>query len=75
MFKIYTKDDCPWCDLAKDLLKRKGHNFKELKLGIDFTREELASILPAKLKLTVPQVFLNDTRIGGYENLKDYFFE
>lgn len=72
MYKMYTKDDCPWCVKAKRLLMDCGVQFQELKLGKDYQREELKSLLPENLPLTVPQVFVYDRRIGGYEDLQEY---
>jgi len=72
MYKMYTKDDCPWCIKAKRLLMDCGIQFEELKLGKDYQREELKSLLPENLPLTVPQIFLYNKRIGGYEDLAEY---
>jgi glutaredoxin len=41
-------------------------------LGKDYQREELQSLLPVNLPLTVPQIFLYNKRIGGYEDLAEY---
>jgi glutaredoxin len=72
MYKMYTKEDCPWCVKAKRLLMDCGLQFEELKLNVDYKREDLQALLPASLPLTVPQVFVYDRRIGGYENLAEY---
>jgi glutaredoxin len=72
MYKVYTKDDCPWCIKAKILLMDCGIQFEELKLGKDYQREELKSLLPENLPLTVPQIFIYNKRIGGYEDLAEY---
>ncbi len=72
MYRIYTKDDCPWCVKAKRILTDCGIKYEELKLGKDFTREELKALLPESLPLTVPQVFVYNKRIGGYEDLAEY---
>ena len=72
IYKIYSKDECPWCDKAKTLLTGLGIQYDEMKLGKDFTRYELVKILPDCAKVTVPQVFIFDKRIGGYEDLKEY---
>lgn len=71
-YKIYTKDDCPWCVKAKSLLQRCGIEYEELKLGRDYQREDLKALLPSTLPLTVPQVFVYNKRIGGYEDLAEY---
>lgn len=70
--KIYTKDDCGWCVRAKELLNRLGLRYTELKLGRDYTREELRELIGEHLPLTVPQVYINMKRIGGYEDLVEY---
>jgi glutaredoxin len=72
MYKVYTKDDCPWCVKAKRLLMDCGIQFEELKLGRDYQREELKALLPESLPLTVPQVFVYNTRIGDFEDLQEY---
>lgn len=72
MYKIYTKDNCNWCVKAKQLMNDVGVKYQELKLGIDYTREELKALLPENLPLTAPQIFVYNKRIGGYEDLADY---
>jgi len=72
MYKIYTKDNCNWCIKAKQLMNDVGVKYQELKLGIDYTREELKALLPENLPLTAPQVFIYNKRIGGYEDLAEY---
>ena len=72
MYIIYTKDNCNWCVKAKQLMNDVGVKYQELKLGIDYTREELKALLPENLPLTAPQIFIYNKRIGGYEDLADY---
>lgn len=72
MIKVYTKPNCPWCVKAKELLNNLGVKYSELKLNEDYTREELRKLVPENLPLTVPQVFVYNKRIGGYEDLKEY---
>lgn len=69
---IYTKDNCNWCVKAKELLKRIGLNYTELKLGVDYTREDLRDIVPENLPLTVPQIFVDQHRVGGYEDFAEW---
>jgi len=65
---VYSKPLCPYCDMAKALLKQKSIVFEEKIVGVDVTREQLLEAVPnAK---TVPQIFLNGELIGGYEQLK-----
>lgn len=72
MFTIYTKSDCLWCVKAKELMKNLGANFVELKLDIDYVKENLRKIVPEHLLLTVPQIFVYNTHIGGYDDLLEY---
>ncbi len=75
-WRMYSKYDCPWCERARDLLERKGIMFTEFKLGEDYTREDLRSMLPESVeRLTVPRIFRDDKHIGGYEDLVTYFDE
>lgn len=72
---IYSKNDCPWCDKAKELLTKKSLAFHEKKFGIDFTKEELRNIVGNPEKVTVPQIFIDNQLIGGYTDLVKYFDE
>jgi glutaredoxin len=72
MITIYTKDNCSWCVKSKELMNHLGMKYEEKKLGVDFTREELKALLPDHLPLTVPQIFVYNKRIGGYEDLVEY---
>lgn len=72
MYKVYTKDNCPWCIKAKRLLDDLGVKYQELNLGVDYTKEELRELIGPNLPLTVPQVFVYNKRIGGYEDLAEY---
>lgn len=72
MYKIYTKDNCVWCVKAKQLMNELDLKYEELKLGQDYTKEELRSLVPETLPLTVPQIFVYNKRIGGYEDFAEY---
>lgn len=68
MFTIYTKDNCTYCDQAKNLLRAKGIPFETLKLGEDVSREELLAKIPTAR--TMPQILKDDKLVGGYTELK-----
>lgn len=70
---VYSRDDCGWCVRAKQLLNLQGIEFQEWKLGVDYTRDDLAKLLNKTDRLTVPQIVLEGKLIGGYEDLKAYF--
>lgn len=68
---VWSKNQCPFCDQAKGLLKLKGIEFEERNVSIDWTREQLLESVPNAR--TVPQIFLDDKLIGGFTELKQYF--
>jgi glutaredoxin len=45
----------------------------EKKLDYDYTRQQLRDLVPDGIPLTVPQIFLEGRRIGGYEHLVEFF--
>ncbi|QHD65086.1 glutaredoxin 3 [Neorickettsia findlayensis] len=66
---IYVKESCPYCAKAKELLNRKGISYTV----VDITNEpDLAAVVVKKSggKKTVPQIFINDMCIGGFDDLK-----
>lgn len=69
---IYTKDNCNWCVKAKQLMNQIGISYTERKLGVDYTREDLRDIVPENLPLTVPQIFVDQHRVGGYEDFVEW---
>lgn len=70
---IWSKDLCPYCDRAKALLKQKGIEFEERKIGSGWTKEQLLESVPTAR--TVPQIFLDGKLIGGHDDLVKYFKE
>lgn len=66
--EIYTKMTCPFCHAAKDLLAKKGVDFVEVSLNKQ-PNERDAMIARANGSHTVPQIFINDSHIGGCDEL------
>ena len=65
---IYTTTYCPYCVRAKDLLKRKGiSNFTEINVEDDAERAKM--IDRAGGRRTVPQIFIGETHVGGFDDL------
>tara|TARA_B100001123_G_scaffold128715_1_gene149579 strand:+ start:1417 stop:1674 length:258 start_codon:yes stop_codon:yes gene_type:complete len=65
---IYTTPICPYCNRAKDLLKRKGRtDWKEVDVSDDDERTKM--IEKAGGRRTVPQIFIGDTHVGGFDDL------
>jgi glutaredoxin len=67
---VWSKDHCPFCDQAKSLLKMKGIEFEERKIGDGYTKEELLEAVPTAR--TVPQIFIDEQLIGGFTELKQH---
>ena len=65
---VWSKYDCPYCDQAKALLKSKGIQFEEKKIGDGYTKEELLEAVPTAR--TVPQIFLDGELVGGFNELR-----
>ena len=65
--EVYSKDSCPYCVKAINLLATTDLDFEVHKLGEDFSREELLEWFPdAK---TFPVITLDRSYIGGYTEL------
>lgn len=65
--KIYTINNCIFCKLAKDLLKKNNIKYDETIINNDNIFEELKEKTKHK---TLPQIFINEKFIGGYMELK-----
>lgn len=66
---LFTKEGCPFCARAKDMLQERGLAYEEVVLGKDATTRSLRAMTGAT---TVPQVFIDGRLIGGSEALADY---
>lgn len=65
--ELYTKSDCIYCTMTKDLLNKKKISFTENKLDEDFTREYLLERYPSVR--TYPAIVIDGFMVGGYEQL------
>jgi glutaredoxin 3 len=67
---LYTTPYCGYCRAAKHLLTKKGVTFTEIDVSEDRgLRQEM--IDRAFGRRTVPQIFIDGTHVGGYEELAD----
>lgn len=64
---MYSSRWCPYCMFAKRLLKKKGVDFEELL--VDGKPERWDEIRARTNRETVPQIFIGDTHVGGYDEL------
>jgi glutaredoxin 3 len=68
MIEIYTTRYCPYCHAAKGLLSRKGVEFTEIDVRGDAKRRS-EMVTRANGRMTVPQIFIGSTHVGGYDDL------
>ncbi len=68
---MYTRPTCFWCVRAKHLLESKGFSYRDLDINNENLRKELKIKAPG-IK-TIPRIFKDGKRIGGYEDLVEYF--
>ena len=67
---IYTTPTCPYCQMAKALLKRKNVNFSEVSVtGDPATRSAMTA--RSNGRRSVPQIFIGATHIGGSDDLHE----
>lgn len=66
--EIYTEMMCGYCHQAKALLAEKKVEFKEISVGFH-PKARAEMIQRANGHRTVPQIFINDRHIGGYDDL------
>ena len=65
--EIYSKPQCPYCDMAKNLAEQKEYDLTVKMLDEDFDRETLMETFPGAR--TFPQIIMNEEKIGGYAGL------
>lgn len=65
---VYSTVSCPYCVRAKQLLERKGIEFKEVNLSNE-APEVRIELMQRTNHRTVPQIFIKDQFIGGFDQL------
>ncbi|HWU68388.1 MAG TPA: glutaredoxin 3 [Stenotrophobium sp.] len=65
--RMYTTGMCPYCVMAKRLLQKKGVAIEEVR--VDTSGEQRAEMMRITGRRTVPQIFVGETHVGGYDEL------
>ena len=65
---MYSTGWCPYCVRARSLLERKGLPFREVKIDED-PAERDAMLARSGGRRTVPQIFVGDHHVGGFDDL------
>lgn len=66
---IYTKDYCPYCTRAMNLLKKKGVEYEEIDITYDYDLQDYVEEKTGRS--TVPQIIIDDLAVGGFTDLYD----
>ena len=66
---MYTTRICPYCVRAKRLLSLKGVDYEERL--IEGNRELIREMMERSNRRTVPQIFIDDYHVGGYDDLAE----
>lgn len=64
---MYTTAICPYCVRAKFLLEHKGVSFEEIRIDTD--HDVMREMMKRTQRNTVPQIFIDDFHVGGYDDL------
>ncbi len=65
--QMYATAFCPYCVRARRLLKRKGVEFEEIR--VDKDRDEMRTMIQRSQRTTVPQIFIREQHIGGFDDM------
>ena len=66
--EVYSSAVCPYCVAAKNLLKAKGLAWEEVRVDTDPAQRD-SMLQRSGGRRTVPQIFINDHHVGGYDDL------
>jgi glutaredoxin 3 len=66
--EVYTTPYCSYCSAAKNLLRRKGATFTEIDVSMNAERMT-EMVERANGRMTVPQIFIGATHVGGCDDL------
>jgi len=69
---VYSKSACPQCDTVKNLLKVKNIAFEEVKIDEEEQRKAFYEKCGPSVR-SMPQVFINEQRVGGVAGLQAAF--
>lgn len=68
--RMYTSANCSYCRRAEALLSARGVQQIE-RVRIDLEPQRMAEMIQATGRRTVPQIFINEQYVGGYDDLAE----
>lgn len=67
--QMYTTPICPYCHRAKRLLDGKGVQYEEIR--IESNSHRMREMMERSKRRTVPQIFIGDYHVGGYDDMAE----
>ena len=64
---LYTSAVCGYCVAAKNFLKSRGLEWNEVRIDLDAAERE--RMVERTGRTSVPQIFIGETHVGGYDDL------
>ena len=64
---MYTTAVCPYCQMAERLLRSKGVEIEKVRVDLEPARR--AEMMEKTGRRTVPQIYIGETHVGGYDDL------
>lgn len=64
---VYTTNTCPYCVAAKSLLAGKG--IQPIEINVAGSNEKMLEMMSRSGRRSVPQIFINDLHVGGFDDL------
>ncbi len=64
---VYSTAMCPYCVRAKSLLQSKGVEYEEIRVDLD--RNLMVEMMQRSNRRTVPQIFIDDFHVGGFDDM------
>ena len=64
---MYTTAVCPYCQMAERLLRSKGVEVEKVRVDLEPARR--MEMMEKTGRRTVPQIYVGDTHVGGYDDL------
>jgi glutaredoxin 3 len=65
---MYSTGVCPYCQMAERLLRSKGVSAID-KVRVDLEPERRAEMMERTGRRTVPQIYIGDRHVGGFDDL------
>jgi len=66
---VYSTAMCPYCVRAKRLLQSKGVTIEEIRIDLD--PQQMQVMMQRSNRRTVPQIFIDDLHVGGYDDIAE----